>query len=90
MLGSNHSGWVVEGAQMKGGFQINSKTALNLKMESVAVAVMRGGGGGPLNQDGYLDFFDDSKKFSCLYEVFIKNKLVFATLGNQKYHRGSS
>lgn len=91
MLGSHHSGWVVEGAQMKGGFQINSKTALNLKMESVVVSVMRGGGGGgPLTQDGYLDFFDDSKKFSCLYEVFIQDKLVFATLGNHDNHRGSS
>lgn len=89
ILGSHHGNWEVRGAQMKGGFQINSNTALNLEMESVCVAVMRGGGG-CLVKDGYLDFFDKNDKFNCLYEVLINDQLVFATLGDESYCRDSS
>jgi hypothetical protein len=89
ILGSTHGEWFVAGAQMKGGFQINSKVALNLKMESVCVASMRSCDP-PLDMDGYINFFDEASKFTCLYEVSVNGRLVLATLGNETHHRNST
>ena len=90
ILGSQHGDWKVLGAQMKGGFQINSLTPLNLEMESVCVATTRSMDES-LTQDGYLDFFqEDPIRFCCLYEVWIQDTLVFATLGDETYSYGST
>ena len=95
LLGCENGIHQFNGIQAKGIMNINGK-GTRLSVTSVAVDRMRGGGHSEV-PEGYLNFYTEvdtggwtpDRKFNCLFEFLVDNKLVYATICNENHSRGA-
>lgn len=87
LIGANNDGSTCAGVQVEGEFGVTGDSMLTLNVTALTVLKMRSAGGPKrTNLDGFIDFFNDNQKTTCLLAAYSRKEMLhIATYNESNY-----